>query len=94
MRSIDFGSTKLRVVFTPGHSPGHCGFFDEKNGILISGDIDLCAFGPWYGSKRCSVDDFINSIRRCMELEPRLVVSAHMDLVDQDVIPGSRNTWM
>lgn len=28
----------LRVVHTPGHSPGHCSFLHEPSGVLITGD--------------------------------------------------------
>lgn len=36
---FDLGSgEKLRVIFTPGHHPGHIAIFDEKNGGLFAGD--------------------------------------------------------
>jgi glyoxylase-like metal-dependent hydrolase (beta-lactamase superfamily II) len=28
----------LRVLHTPGHSPGHCSFLHESSGVLITGD--------------------------------------------------------
>ncbi|MEM9161295.1 MAG: MBL fold metallo-hydrolase, partial [Verrucomicrobiota bacterium] len=28
----------LRVAHLPGHTPGHCGFYSEKRGVLFSGD--------------------------------------------------------
>jgi glyoxylase-like metal-dependent hydrolase (beta-lactamase superfamily II) len=28
----------LRVLHTPGHSPGHCSFLHEQSGVLITGD--------------------------------------------------------
>lgn len=28
----------LRVLHTPGHSPGHCSFLHERSGVLITGD--------------------------------------------------------
>jgi glyoxylase-like metal-dependent hydrolase (beta-lactamase superfamily II) len=28
----------LRAVFTPGHTPGHMSFLDERNGTVITGD--------------------------------------------------------
>ncbi len=33
---LDFGRTNLRVIHTPGHTPGHCVFYEESSGILIS----------------------------------------------------------
>ena len=49
-----FGS--LRVIATPGHTPGHASFFDERDGTLYTGDALICVggqvhvpgFGPWY----------------------------------------------
>ena len=28
----------LRVIHTPGHSPGHCSFLHEPTGCLVTGD--------------------------------------------------------
>ena len=36
---ISFGESKLEVLFTPGHSPGHICFYSKKNNLIISGDI-------------------------------------------------------
>lgn len=36
---IDLGGRALTVLHTPGHSPGHCCFWEEARGILFSGDL-------------------------------------------------------
>lgn len=36
---ISVGNQKLVTLFVPGHSPGHVAFYNEENGILISGDV-------------------------------------------------------
>ena len=49
-----FGS--LRILTTPGHTPGHASFFDERDGTLYAGDALVCVggevhvvgFGPWF----------------------------------------------
>ena len=48
-----FGS--LRCIHTPGHSPGHFCFFDERDGTLYAGDelvavgrLSLSGWTPWY----------------------------------------------
>jgi len=36
---ISFGQTKLKVIFTPGHAPGHVVFYHQETGIVINGDV-------------------------------------------------------
>lgn len=36
---ISFGNQTFVVLFVPGHSPGHVAFYNEKNRILIGGDV-------------------------------------------------------
>lgn len=36
---IDLGDRIIRVIHTPGHSPGHMCFYDERHGYLFSGDL-------------------------------------------------------
>ncbi len=36
---IGFGNSYLKVVYAPGHSPGHVFFYSPENNFIISGDI-------------------------------------------------------
>lgn len=36
---VTFGSTSLDVIFLPGHSPGHVGFYEHTQHQLIAGDV-------------------------------------------------------
>ena len=36
---IKFGNTELKIIYLPGHSPGHLVFYNEENKILIAGDV-------------------------------------------------------
>ena len=36
---VSLGDNELQVLFLPGHSPGHVGFYCEKQGFLIGGDV-------------------------------------------------------
>lgn len=82
---LDFGQVQLRVIHTPGHTPGHCAFYQEKTGLLFAGDIDLSRFGPWYAHDCSSIEDFIASIRLCMGIQPQQVISSHKGVFDDDI---------
>ena len=36
---INFGISELKVIFTPGHAPGHISLYSEKDNLIISGDV-------------------------------------------------------
>ena len=36
---FDLGHRKLKVIHTPGHSPGHIMLYDMKDKLLVSGDL-------------------------------------------------------
>lgn len=70
----------LRVVHLPGHTVGHCGFWNESRELLFCGD--LVAIWAW----RTTFPPFFfnteparlhSSLRRAVELRPRLVVPNH-----------------
>ena len=37
--SIEFGNSKLELIFAPGHSPAHLCFYGEDDQFLIGGDV-------------------------------------------------------
>lgn len=43
-KGLSFGTSKLDIIFVPGHSPGHVVFYSEQDKFVINGD---CLF---YGS--------------------------------------------
>ena len=74
-QEITVGGTTLRVLHTPGHSPGGCCLLDEEAGVLFSGDT-LFNGGP--GATGRSFSDksvILRSIRdRILELPDETVV--------------------
>jgi hydroxyacylglutathione hydrolase len=36
---LSFGNSELEVIFLPGHSPGHVGFYNRKLKMIFSGDV-------------------------------------------------------
>ncbi len=35
---LEVGSLRLRALYTPGHAPGHLSFYEENEGLVLSGD--------------------------------------------------------
>ena len=60
---IRLGREELRVLFVPGHAPGHIAFYAEESGILLSGDTLLQGTigrtDLWHGD----YDQLLSSIR-------------------------------
>lgn len=74
---IRLGANTLRFIHTPGHTPGHmCVEFVEKEAVYL-GDIDLTRFGPWYGNRASSIDDFLASIERLKGMTAGTWYTAH-----------------
>ena len=76
---IHFGNRKLKVIHTPGHSPGHCCFYEEEKGYLFSGDLIykgcLDAFYP-------TTDPFafMQSVNKIKNLVVKKILPAHHQL--------------
>lgn len=79
---FDLGKTKLHAIHAPGHSHGHYAFYEEKEAILFSGDIDISPRGPWYGGELSNFDDLVNSVERLIALEPQILVTSHRRVFD------------
>ncbi len=37
--TFSFGNTQWKILFLPGHAPGHIGFYDESAKVIFSGDV-------------------------------------------------------
>jgi glyoxylase-like metal-dependent hydrolase (beta-lactamase superfamily II) len=78
----------LRVIATPGHTPGHLSFLDQRSGTLIAGDA-LAGVGGLRvvgdSSMIFPLPDFgtwhkptaLESARRLVEVEPKKIVVGH-----------------
>ena len=36
---LEFGESKLEILFTPGHAPGHICLFNKEGSFIVSGDV-------------------------------------------------------
>jgi glyoxylase-like metal-dependent hydrolase (beta-lactamase superfamily II) len=74
---LDFGGLSLQAVHTPGHLDDHYCFLEPDENILLSFDIDLTGFGPFYGNPESDIALFKASLNRIMDIHPRVVASSH-----------------
>ena len=76
---IDLGGRTLRVLHTPGHSPGHMCFWEEETGYLFTGDLvykgTLFAYYP-------STDPaaYLASLERIAALPAKRIFPGHHSL--------------
>lgn len=75
---IDLGRTRLRFLHAPGHSADHMIVHFEDLDIVLSTDLDMSNFGPFYGNPGSDIDLVLDSIRLIEELRPRMVISSHL----------------
>lgn len=36
---VTFGNSSMRVIFLPGHAPGHVGFYSPSQNFIVAGDV-------------------------------------------------------
>jgi len=82
---IENGNVSIKVLHLPGHTPGHCGFMVEEQGLFFSADIDLTRFGPWYGNPYSDLDKLRQSIDRVSDLGPEIIVTGHRRPITRDI---------
>lgn len=84
----------LRAIATPGHTPGHFSYLDERDGTLYSGDA-LCTvrgntrvtgWAPWYfpfpNMATWHRPTALESVRRLGKFDVRRVAAGHGRLVE------------
>jgi glyoxylase-like metal-dependent hydrolase (beta-lactamase superfamily II) len=79
--TVVMGDKRLRVEWTPGHSPGHVCLYEATGRVLFAGDQLLPDISPNVGlhpqSTPDPLDDFVASLHRLAALDPSLVLPAH-----------------
>ncbi len=86
---IDCGAFRLKVLHTPGHSCGSICLYEEKSGVLFSGDtilsgshitamleIDIIRENPDYNSLKLHME----SLRRLIEVDASCVLPGHGEM--------------
>jgi glyoxylase-like metal-dependent hydrolase (beta-lactamase superfamily II) len=80
-QEIHFNGMDLRVIWTPGHSPGHICLYEAKRKVLFSADHVLPVTTPNIslrpGTGGNPLDDYLKSLRRVRDLDVDIVLPAH-----------------
>lgn len=86
---IDIGNgIELRLIYTPGHAYHHISIFDERSGILFTGDAiavkypNFPIYIPTTPAPSFDPQLAIKSIEKLEELEPRLLMVPHFGPVE------------
>src|SRR6202521_2959029 len=78
---LQMGRRRLRVEWTPGHSPGHICLYDRKDRLLFAGDHMLPELSPNIGLHPQSTPDplheYLDGHRRLAAYEPHLILPSH-----------------
>lgn len=74
---LEFGKTKMHVIGAPGHSLGFCCMYFPDYGAIYVADLDLTAFGPWYGGSDGDIDEFISSCRKIADIDAEFFITGH-----------------
>jgi glyoxylase-like metal-dependent hydrolase (beta-lactamase superfamily II) len=78
---LKLGRFHFRVLWTPGHTPGHACFYEADQEALLTGDHVLPRISPnvslWPYSDQDPLGDYIRSLRRLRGLSVKQVLPAH-----------------
>jgi glyoxylase-like metal-dependent hydrolase (beta-lactamase superfamily II) len=76
-----------RVIFTPGHTPGHLSLYLERPKVLVAGDALTAEGGHLNGPNppfTLDVGEAARSVRRLAELDVETIVCYHGGVVGDD----------
>ncbi len=90
---IDIGGRVLRVLHTPGHSPGHMCFYEKERGYLFTGDLvykdTLFAYYP-----STDPEAYLESLECVAALPVRRVFPAHHSLdIGPEILSRMRDAF-
>ncbi len=73
--------SNIKVLSTPGHTPGHLSFFIEDQGILFCGDsitVDQRGLRPSFGTNNWDQNKSNDSYQRQKDLKPEWLLGGHL----------------
>ena len=67
---ISIGTMQIKVLFVPGHAPGHVAFYFEKEKLVIGGDVLFRRSVGRTDFPLCNHEDLMNSIKSQLYVLP------------------------
>ena len=92
--TINLETGNVKVIDTPGHTPGHLSFFFESAGVLLLGDYDLTKFGPWYGDRHSSIAETIRSVKRLRDVPAGIWLASHEEGLFEEAPEAKWNQYL
>ena len=83
---FDFGGITLQAIHTPGHLADHYCFLEPCSNCLLSFDVDLTTFGPFYGNPEADIPAFRRTLKKIKALSPATIASSHRRPVGEQVM--------
>jgi len=79
---ISINDEKWKIIPSPGHSIDHIYLYNEKKGILFSGDNILYGKTTWLGPPNSNLEDYTNSLEIVLNLTNlKYIFPAHGNII-------------
>lgn len=72
--SMKIGDFEFKVIKTPGHTPGGCCFYFEKENVVFTGDTLFKQGIGRYDFSYCSYDDLKKSLKKLLKLPKNTII--------------------
>jgi ribonuclease/clavin/mitogillin len=90
---IHVGEAVVQAVHTPGHSPDHVAFWHQAAGSMYTGDLVIAGSSVMIEASRGgNLTEYLASLQRVLEFEPRRLFPAHGPPVDDP--PGLVRSYL
>jgi glyoxylase-like metal-dependent hydrolase (beta-lactamase superfamily II) len=80
---VRVGERELRVINTPGHTPGHMCLYDEKEKLMVLGDHVLFDISPnitWWKAMDNALKSYLVSLRKIAQYSVEIPLPGHREV--------------
>jgi glyoxylase-like metal-dependent hydrolase (beta-lactamase superfamily II) len=86
------GGRAVRMIFTPGHAPGHLCVLDPDSGAMIAGDMVAGLGTILIDPSEGDMAQYLASLEAMLALAPRRLLPAHGPMIDD--APGKLREYL